>query len=448
MSPLRQQTTFLLALLVLLCAACGVEEQPGNKPLQTLRQKFPEPGSSCLSVVPELLDFGEAICTSVRKELRLHHANKEGCPASIRLTDVTLHQEAKGSFRILKGPMFPLVLEKGQFATMELAYKPQQTKSARGALVISFEGPHPTALSVSLTGTKGITPPQTETFRKSSRLKADLLFVIDDSPTMANYQTNLKENFTALINWIVRLNIDYHVMVVSADTSGQRFPAGCARGQETYVMPQTPNVLLRLFQNTQLGSGGHPKAQPLEAAYQALQPKALEGCNRGFLRPDASLSIIIVSASPDQSPRTTDQYKSFFKLFKGPRASEKIRLSTVSGPPPRGCPFQPSAVLPAPRLWEVSKQLNGLQEQICSKFWARTMSSYARILLGYRTSFFLKQHAEPDSISVRVDRRLLRRDRQDGWTYEPKNHSVYLAKSQTPGPGALIQVTYRPACLP
>jgi len=164
----------------------------------------------------------------------------------------------------------------------------------------------------------------------------DLLFVIDDSPSMAEKQELMKAALPALLEELSALDgtlPSLHVGVISTDmgTKGSNNPTpapsvgqigngGCsgtgdggkllARGvtlPDRFVIdlegtPRTTNYAGALATVVQtmmtLGAGGCGFEQPLHALRSALT-NTVE--NAGFLRPGASLAIVVVSDEDDCS---------------------------------------------------------------------------------------------------------------------------------------------------
>jgi hypothetical protein len=268
---------------------------------------------------------------------------------------------------------------------------------------------------------------------------------------MAEEQNSLATNFQSFINWAVRLNVDYHIGVTTTDVdkTGAQAP-GCIRGAtHKVVMPQTPNPTATFANNVKVGTSGSGAEKGLEAAYRALLPSAAAGCNKGFYRKDASLSLIFASDEPDQSPQSVQFYTRFFKFIKGHRRTDQVRASAIVGPPPGGCrdPKTGNAA-PGPRYWEVAKQLKGNRESICASNWAMTLSDLGSTTFGFRTQFFLSRPADAGTIIVKVNGSTVPQSAQNGWTYDSANNSVNFTKSYTPIPGATIQVEYQAVCLP
>jgi hypothetical protein len=418
--------------------------------------RAPEPASSCdekLTVLPRRLDFGSVQfgCTTSKRQFKVFHPSSSECTSPILITRIGIANNKDNEFRIISAPTTPIAINTGQSIRIELSYKATDLGADIAILNIETNITGQGPITIPLEG-KGIsTNEQTDTFKQMKRPMKDVLFVIDDSSSMGEEQASLTKNLQSFMNWAVRLNVDYHIAVTTTDTSqtGARAP-GCIRGTTHKVVTQKiPNPIATFANNINVGTNGSSLEQGLEAAYQAFQPKALAGCNKGFYRKNAALEVIIVSDEPDQSPQTVQFYVSFFKALKGIRNLDLIRASAVVGPPPSGCRNPGTGhALSTTRYWEVAKQLKGVKESICFSNWAGTLSNLGSLIFWHPITFLLSRQADPKTIRVKVNGRPIKEDPQDGWTYELTNNSINFTKSQIPPPGATIQVDYKTICLP
>ena len=171
----------------------------------------------------------------------------------------------------------------------------------------------------------------------------DLLFVIDDSSSMADKQTNLAANFPNLINVLNAIPgglPNVHIGVVTTDMGtkgaevgvpglaiGQIGAGGCAgtgksgnlqtsgapvtgtfisdikQTDGSRVKNYTGNLDSVFSQMARVGAGGCGFEQPLEAMKAALSGNA---ANAGFLRPDAILAVVFLTDEDDCSFRTPE----------------------------------------------------------------------------------------------------------------------------------------------
>jgi hypothetical protein len=165
----------------------------------------------------------------------------------------------------------------------------------------------------------------------------DLLFVVDDSPSMADKQVNLAANIPALLNALENVPggfPDIHIGVITTDlgakasdgtvgpTIGSLGQGGCsgvgksgnlqtagASVQAPFVSDRkesdgsrsrnyTGDLASVLTQMVRVGSGGCGFEQPLAAMRAGLENNA---ANAGFLREDATLAVVILADEDDCS---------------------------------------------------------------------------------------------------------------------------------------------------
>lgn len=154
--------------------------------------------------------------------------------------------------------------------------------------------------------------------------KVDLLFVIDNSGSMADEQINLVNSFPDFVSEMQTklMNTDsYHVGVVSSDSNVYN-GAGCnifgglinqtgGAGSSNAVcgpyaggknwMSEADDLGAKFACAGQVGTGGDGNEQPMYAMLQAVQPQnnAPGACNDGFIREDALLVVIHITDEED-----------------------------------------------------------------------------------------------------------------------------------------------------
>ena len=165
-------------------------------------------------------------------------------------------------------------------------------------------------------------------YAAAARRDLDLLFVVDNSGTMAGEQNALAAAFPMMLD-VLAAGPDglpnLHVGVVSSNVgaAGEASVPGCAgQGDDgnLLVRPACNGILGNFIVDVangsggrdrnytgdlggqfgcmaQLGTGGCGFEQHLESMFRALQP----GKNPGFYRPDAALGIVIIADEDDCS---------------------------------------------------------------------------------------------------------------------------------------------------
>ena len=408
-------------------------------------------GVLCLEALPPTMDFGSSKsgCSSMTRKLQIYHLGMAKCQRSISITSVGLAQGTTPEFRIMSAPPVPKAIHAGESLQVTMSYKPKTVGFDTGFLAIENNVQGQSPFVVPLSGEGVSSDEQKDIFKQVRRPLVDILLVVDDSSTIGSHQANLAKNFKSFINWTVRLNVDYHILVTTTDVTGRRAPAGCARGNPKFITPKTPNPIAAFEKNVLVGTSGSASEKGMEAAYRALIPPASNICNKGFYRQAASLVMIFISDEEDQSPQQVQFYINFFRSLKGPRNLDLLRASVVVGPPPKGCRTATgSAAQAAPRYWKLAKELKGIQESICASNWVGTSGNPGSLTFGYRSQFYLSRPADPKTIQVKVGGNIVKESTQNGWQYDATANSVNFAKSVIPAPSSTIQIDYKARCLP
>jgi len=183
-------------------------------------------------------------------------------------------------------------------------------------------------------------------FPQSQDLKLDLLLVVDTSPAMQGNADVLAHSLNRMVEalrtpWKHELP-DLRIGVVSADLGAPRVPGCTANGDGGRLLhaprvsgctPPTDPWIAHGCQGANvfgasdsvertkqalrcigtLGSSGCRFARPLEAARRALDPSL--GLNPGFLRKDAVLVLMFVTAGDDCSTARPDLFDPASKLL-------------------------------------------------------------------------------------------------------------------------------------
>ncbi len=145
------------------------------------------------------------------------------------------------------------------------------------------------------------------------RRAADILFVIDNSGSMAEEQNLLQSgfpSFTSALNTYSGGTLDWHIAITSTDVSqpgtgkqGALIPfSGVAAG--TFFLDNTIDVGLAnsAFQTAViLGTGGSGDERGIAAARMTAEREFTAGISKGFIRADTPLSVIVLSDEDERS---------------------------------------------------------------------------------------------------------------------------------------------------
>lgn len=129
---------------------------------------------------------------------------------------------------------------------------------------------------------------------KNTRPMTDILFVIDNSGSMALHQTKLFDIADQFATKLASSNMDYHVGVITTDS-------GALYGQTRIITGSDPASLFALKNNLMPGTEGSGTEEPFKSLMLAFSTPLLTTQNANFLRDDANLEVIFVTDAEDQS---------------------------------------------------------------------------------------------------------------------------------------------------
>lgn len=269
----------------------------------------------------------------------------------------------------------------------------------------------------------------------------DILWVVDDTSSMAQEQSALGVALEGFAEALESAAINWQVGVTSTDASGD--DAGVLRGDPWIMTATTEDLPTALARAAAVGTTGSPPEAGLAAAMLALSPELLAADNRGFRRPDAALHVVVVSDNDDASESLLgDDPAATFLAFLDDDAAASGRdalFSAVVGPSPAGCTGNSGAALPAPIYASVVEATGGTQASICESDLSAVASSIATSSQVWPTTFLLQATPLAGSLRVAVDG--VRVD--DGWTEQADPPAVQF--DAAPAPGAVLGFSYEVA---
>jgi hypothetical protein len=295
-----------------------------------------------------------------------------------------------------------------------------------------------------------VPPPRIDAVQVDVLLQADgvvdILWVIDDSGSMANQRKTLTDNFEAFLTKLKSLKVDYQIGVTSTNFADN----GKLRGMTKIIDNDTPDAGALFTANTTFPSSRTRWEQGLRMAQFAVSSPNTDvgGPNAGFLRPNAALAIIVVSDEDDSSYGPTDYYARVFQSSKGKGNEALVTFSTIAGTTPSGCTppgeetFYGSLADPAFRYAAVSTKTGGIVGSICDLSFENTLLQIAEALNTLRRVFPLTLTPVGGTLTVKVNGVVIPQDPVNGWQYRPETNSVVFLGTYIPPPGAQIRLEY------
>ncbi|MBX9768590.1 MAG: hypothetical protein K2X47_15050 [Bdellovibrionales bacterium] len=293
--------------------------------------------------------------------------------------------------------------------------------------------------------------------------KIDILWVIDNSGSMAPTQTNLANNFNSFIQAFSQKNYDFHIGVTVTDAfravtqnspnlARLRDGLGSTHSNVFVIDSSTPNINSVFITNMSQGISGSGD----ERAFQSFKTALSSPLNAGFRRPDAYLAIIIVSDEDDFSANvsgsiaenynstqihTVASYVDYLDQLVG--ASSKYSVSAIAVWD-AACKAQSHASSRlGVRYGQIVDMTGGIKGSICSNF-AATLDALQNHLAELSTQFVLNRVPIVASIQVIVNGMPVLPSSTNGWTYDPALNSVFFHGTMIPAQGAEIIVNFDP----
>lgn len=407
--------------------------------------------TGCLLVAPGEIDFGVtgAQCITSERTINIYNV----CASPVVVEDIALADEPSGSYRLTLPPgvTFPHTMTASMSLAAKVQYRPREFgEHPGGVFVRSDERAEP--YLVSLTGSARPDAVQTDHFEQSKR-PIDILFVIDDSGSMAPFQQSLATNLESFLQFANSNFVDYRIGITTTDVDGGEmgrlvplaqsgvWPAAGATPPRV-LERTTPDVLRGFKQSVNVGTEGSGTEKGLEAAYQALSPQNLASHNQGFLRDDAMLSVIIVSDEADQSPQDTNFYYGYLLSIKGARRANLLSVSAICEVDPNNSANHGS------RYLDLVQRTGGVASSIHTADWAADLERLGLAAFGYKSRFVLTSVPAPDSIEVLIDGVPRPASDEEGvsWRYDPVGNLIEFSPSAIPEPNQTLAVSYSVVC--
>ena len=274
----------------------------------------------------------------------------------------------------------------------------------------------------------------------------DILWVIDDSGSMANQRKVLVNNFDRFLQELLSLNVKWQMGVVSTDPND----LAQLRGTIKVITTSTPNPRVVFESNTTFGPSRIKWEHGLRVAELAITGANVlpGGPNDGLLRPNAALAIIALANDDDGSWGTTDYYARAFRSAKGKGNEGLVSFSTIAGTTPSGCTppgeagFYGSLAQPAFRFAAVATKTGGVVGSICDASFESTLIQIAEALNTLRRVFPLTLVPLLSSLTVTVNGTLIPQDPINGWQYQVDTNSITFLGNYIPPPGAILRLEY------
>lgn len=349
---------------------------------------------------------------------------------------------------------------------------------------------------------------QKDRFEQRKASAIDILFVIDNSGSMARNQRHLADNFEHFFRLIdpdptdvgEPGEVDYRIAVTTTDvinTPGELF---FRRGEPPVLRPSFDYDPLDYFRERIIvGTRGASREEGFRAAELAVDTASRlkdDAGERLFLRDIAYLYLIFVSDEDDESLDEVRYFERRFRSMRGKGDERTVIVSAIAGPTtdplPEECiggELNQPIVRPGHRYQQMASRTGGIMGNICLEDWAETLEELAYTGLGLRKRFqlsapalYLERDGVPrldvlfNSIEVQYPCSTTPADdpklsseicapvldrchenppvrvcvpkydmgKRNGFWFEPDDNTIVFGGDAVPGPGSVVEVRYQP----
>jgi hypothetical protein len=263
------------------------------------------------------------------------------------------------------------------------------------------------------------------------QVAADVLFVMDDSASMAEEQAQLALNFAEFLQVMTDSDADYQLGVVTTDA--EREDAGVLRGG--VLTPDSYNLLNSALEALTVGTQGSRDERGLEVALRAVTGDR----NPGFVRDGAKLNIVVFSDEDDHSPYDVNSYLTNFAELAD---EDPFSVHAVVGDLPDGCASGRSAAASGDRYLTATALTGGYIDSICADDYTGILTRVGLDAAGLNDTFYLSMVPELGTVEVWVDTVQIPERDVDGWTYSLGENAIIFHGRSVPRPGMKIGVNY------
>lgn len=298
---------------------------------------------------------------------------------------------------------------------------------------------------------------KTDTWDQAPNNQVDILWVIDDSSSMAQRQSTLVDGFASFATQLDASLTDFHLGVITTTFEPGEPQTGVLIGQPPYLTQDDPGYELLFAARAAVGTDGSNREKGLAAATFALHPSmTLEGGpNVGFVRREAQLLVIVVSDEEDCSDNgVLDADNSTDACFEHrdllPPVSvyvqelrdlkddvDMVQVGAIVGNEDSRCDANLGS-----RYITSALLTGGIVGDVCEPDYSSILSDLGLNASGIRSQFQLSSAAQPETLEVTVDEVVGIEDPDEGWTYDPDTWFITFHGGAVPPRGAQIAASY------
>ncbi len=249
--------------------------------------------------------------------------------------------------------------------------------------------------------------------------QADILWMIDNSCSMANEQDELSENFPFFMEFFLGSGLDYHISITTSDTISSDYAGSSGSfvrgpGGLTVIDADTNDPVGTFSSMAKVGVSGRFPERGIGAVFLALEEK-IDGPNDGFWRDDAALHTICISDEADYTEDnvvTLDEFIDWYDGLKDSIPQRSFSAITAAG---------------GDRYRAVAREIGGVDWDLAEENWPGLLEQLGLQASGFDTEYFLTQAPIEATITVQIvtpEGAVQNYDRDIDWIYNEERNSI------------------------
>ncbi len=415
-----------------------------------------DPTAPDIEVRPANLDFGSVPLGCATEPLTVSVGNVGQGP--LEVTSISLGGPDSDAYE-LTAPSGAVTLEAGERVLVEVAFTAEDPEDyGQARISVVSNDPDEDLIPVPLDGA-GSENAMREQFwlQESGNPYVDVLFVVDNSESMAGEVTRLGQAMETFFRQFSTMAVDYHIGVTTTDMD-----RGGEQGQllGPVISSTTSNGAAEFRRQLTTGTAGSIDEKGFLAAESALSsPMVNATYNRDFLRPHASLAVVVLSDEDDAEAIASAPFggsnrrraSDFVTWLEGMKADpDDTSFSGMVGPPNGGliaCGiFSGGSASAAPHYNYAITQTQGVFANICNFDVSPFLQYLAFVVGGYQSQFPLDStpaESGCDDITVTVSgEEVACHDAINGWTYDASSNTIEIHGDSIPQGGDDTIISY------
>lgn len=407
-------------------------ESPADTAVEEEEEEYIPTEEPDILIEPNPIDFGYILKNCPSDPIDVTITNRG--LGELEITDLYLDGDGEAAFTTtLNGD--PIVLANGESKTFGIYFLPTLYRDYSVSMEIVSNDPEEPEVSVIGIGSEGAY--YEEGFVQEMHTQVDVLWVFDNSCSMEDNITNVKDNFSNFLSSFLSLGLDYQMAIVTTDMADN----GIFQGTGSYsgnIMKQShgQTAVTNEFRGTLdriLTTTGSADEKGLEVTKAALTNPNQSSFIRG---PSYGLSVILVTDEDDGGSNITGQ--TFINWFKGLKSADPnlARMSAF---------LDTSTGLLGgnPKYDAVITATQGYVADIHSQSYQQPLEEMALAAAGLTVRFPLSETpATLSSISVTVGGQAVPQNLFEGWTYDSDSNSLVFHGAYIPDAGESVYVSY------